>query len=223
MRLLLVEDDQFFGRVLSDFLCEADYVVDWLQDGNEAELALKMHEYDLMLLDLGLPGKTGMDILKSVRTKNHKLPVLIISGQESETTRIKGLDWGADDFLVKPFSQDELRARIGAILRRSSRTTELLITHGLLSLDLSSHEVIFNGKHFSLPRREFVILRTLLSRRGTVMTKRQIEDKLYGWDSEVSSNAVDVHVYQLRKKFGPDIIHTLRGVGYKIPLLQACS
>lgn len=223
MRLLLVEDDQFFGEIFSDYLSKAGYVVDWLKDGSEAELAVKMCEYDLLLLDLGLPRRAGMDILKAIRINNSKLPVLIISGQESVEARVQGLDSGADDFLVKPFTQDELMARIRAILRRSSRATDSIITHGLLSLDLDSHEVSFGGKLVDLPRREFAMLKTLLNQRGKVMAKQQIEDKLYGWDSEVASNAIDVHIHQLRKKFGSDLIHTLRGVGYKIPLPHVCS
>ncbi|OBV37965.1 response regulator transcription factor [Janthinobacterium psychrotolerans] len=216
MRLLLVEDDPMIGESLVDGLRGESYAVDWVRDGREAGLALDGFDYDLMLLDLGLPGLQGMDVLRAARQRGADLPVLIITARDGTPARVAGLDAGADDYLVKPFDLDELLARLRALLRRRGGRTRSVIEHGGLILDLASHEATFDGVPVKLARREFSVLRALLDQPGKVITKSQFEEKLYGWDSEVESNTVDVYIYQLRKKFGAQFIQTVRGVGYKI-------
>ena len=216
MRLLLVEDDPMIGESLVDGLHGESYAVDWVRDGREAQLALDGFGYDLMLLDLGLPGMQGMDVLRAARQRGADLPVLIITARDGTAARVAGLDAGADDYLVKPFDLDELLARLRALLRRRSGRTRSVIGHGGVMLDLASHEATFDGVPVKLARREFSVLRALLDIPGKVITKSQFEEKLYGWDSEVESNTVDVYIYQLRKKFGARFIQTVRGVGYKI-------
>nr|WP_207393435.1 response regulator transcription factor [Duganella aceris] len=217
VRLLLVEDDPMIGESIEDGLRGENYAVDWVRDGRDAELALGGVDYDLMLLDLGLPGKQGMDVLRTARTRGADLPVLIITARDGTPARVEGLDAGADDYLVKPFDLDELLARIRALLRRRVSRTRSVIEHGGLRLDLASHEVTFGGEAVKLSAREFSVLRALLDNPGSVVSKSQLEEKLYGWNTEVESNTVDVYVHHLRKKFGADFIKNVRGVGYKIP------
>lgn len=218
MRLLLVEDDPMIGESLGEGLRAECYAIDWVRNGQDAELALAGFAYDLMLLDLGLPGKQGMEVLRATRARGGDLPVLIITARDGTPARVEGLDAGADDYLVKPFDMDELLARVRALLRRRVSRTRSVIVHGALTLDLASHEATFEGEPVKLPPRAFALLRILLDHPGVVLSKRQLEDKLYAWDSEVESNTVDVYIYQLRKKFGADFIKTVRGVGYKLPL-----
>ncbi|MFS2002252.1 response regulator [Duganella sp. CT11-25] len=217
MRLLLVEDDPMIGESIEDGLRGENYAVDWVRDGRDAELALAGVDYDLMLLDLGLPGKQGMDVLRATRRRGADLPVLIITARDGTPARVEGLDAGADDYLVKPFDLDELLARIRALLRRRVSRTRSVIEHGALRLDLASHEATFAGEQVKLSAREFSVLRVLLDNPGSVVSKSQLEEKLYGWNNEVESNTVDVYVHHLRKKFGADFIKNVRGVGYKIP------
>jgi DNA-binding response OmpR family regulator len=216
MRLLLVEDDPMIGESIEEGLRGESYAVDWVRDGSAVELALSGFAYDLMLLDLGLPGKQGMDVLRSVRARGDDLPVLIITARDGTPARVEGLDAGADDYLVKPFDLDELLARIRALLRRRVNRTRSLIEHGSLKLDLASHEATLDGQPVKLSAREFSVLRALLDNPGSVVSKSQLEEKLYGWNAEVESNTVDVYVHHLRKKLGPDFIKNVRGVGYKI-------
>lgn len=218
MRLLLVEDDPMIGESIVEGLRGENYAIDWVRDGRDAELALKTVDYDLMLLDLGLPGKQGMEVLLTARKRGADLPVLIITARDGTPARVAGLDAGADDYLVKPFDLDELLARIRALLRRRVNRTRSVIEHGALMLDLASHEVTFAGEPVKLSAREFSVLRALLDNPGSVVSKSQLEEKLYGWNSEVESNTVDVYVHHLRKKFGTDFIKNVRGVGYKIPV-----
>ncbi|MYM35204.1 response regulator [Duganella sp. FT50W] len=220
MRLLLVEDDPMIGESIVEGLRGENYAVDWVRDGRDAELALAGVDYDLMLLDLGLPGKQGMDVLRSTRKRGADLPVLIITARDGTPARVAGLDAGADDYLVKPFDLDELLARIRALLRRRVNRTRSVIEHGALTLDLASHEATFEGEPVKLSAREFSVLRALLDNPGSVVSKSQLEEKLYGWNSEVESNTVDVYVHHLRKKFGTDFIKNVRGVGYKIPAAE---
>nr|WP_267874235.1 response regulator transcription factor [Duganella alba] len=215
--MLLVEDDPMIGESIVDGLRGENYAVDWVRDGRDAELALGGVAYDLMLLDLGLPGKQGMEVLRSARTRGDDLPVLIITARDGTPARVEGLDAGADDYLVKPFDLDELLARIRALLRRRVNRTRSVVEHGGLTLDLASHEVSFAGEQVKLSAREFSVLRALLDNPGSVVSKSQLEEKLYGWNTEVESNTVDVYVHRLRKKFGADFIKNVRGVGYKIP------
>jgi two-component system OmpR family response regulator/two-component system response regulator QseB len=217
VRLLLVEDDPMIGESIEDGLRGENYAVDWVRDGRDAELALGGIAYDLMLLDLGLPGKQGMDVLRTARKRGDDLPVLIITARDGTPARVEGLDAGADDYLVKPFDLDELLARIRALLRRRVSRTRSVIEHGALTLNLASHEATFAGEQVKLSAREFSVLRALLDNPGSVVSKSQLEEKLYGWNNEVESNTVDVYVHHLRKKFGADFIKNVRGVGYKIP------
>ncbi|WP_426076158.1 response regulator [Janthinobacterium sp. PSPC3-1] len=216
MRLLLVEDDPMIGESMVDGLRGECYAVDWVRNGADVAFAMKEHAYDLLLLDLNLPGKNGMDILRSTRAAGADLPVLIISAREGTMARVAGLDAGADDYLAKPFDLDELLARIRALLRRRSAHAGTMLVFGDLALDLASREVTFHGESVKLGRREFTVLHALLDKPGTVVSKRQFEDKLYSWDQAIESNTVDVYIYQLRKKFGTDFIQTVRGVGYRL-------
>ncbi|MBC3918352.1 response regulator transcription factor [Undibacterium sp. CY18W] len=216
MRLLLVEDDPMIGESIQEGLRGENYAVDWVRDGRDADLAMIGVDYDLLLLDLGLPGKEGLDVLQGLRARGADMPVLIITARDSTSSRIQGLDGGADDYLVKPFDLDEMLARVRALLRRRVARTHSVIQHGSLVLNLASHEVTFDGAQVHLSAREFSVLRALLDNPGSVVTKSQLEEKLYGWNSEVESNAVDVYVHHLRKKFGTALIKNVRGVGYKI-------
>ncbi|NVM79086.1 DNA-binding response OmpR family regulator [Duganella sp. SG902] len=216
MRLLLVEDDPMIGESIEEGLRGESYAVDWVRNGREVELALAGVAYDLMLLDLGLPGKQGMEVLRATRARGDDLPVLIITARDGTPARVEGLDAGADDYLVKPFDLDELLARIRALLRRRVSRTRSIIEHGSLRLDLASHEATLAGQPVKLSAREFSVLRALLDNPGSVVSKAQLEEKLYGWNAEVESNTVDVYVHHLRKKFGSDFIKNVRGVGYKI-------
>jgi DNA-binding response OmpR family regulator len=217
LRLLLVEDDPMIGESIEEGLRGESYAVDWVRDGPAADLALAAFTYDLLLLDLGLPGKQGMDVLRTLRVAGDDLPVLIITARDGTPARVAGLDAGADDYLVKPFDLDELLARIRALLRRRVARTRSVIVHGAVTLDLASHDVFLHGQPVKLSSREFSVLRALLDNPGSVVSKAQLEEKLYGWNSEVESNTVDVYVHHLRKKFGADFIKNVRGVGYKIP------
>ena len=204
------------GESIGDGLRSDSYAVDWVRDGAAVELATAGVAYDLLLLDLGLPGKQGMDVLRSLRARGSDTPVLIISARDGTPARVAGLDAGADDYLVKPFDLDELLARVRALLRRRVARTRSMIVHGALTLDLASHDVTFDGEPVRLSAREFSVLRALLDSPGTVVSKSQLEEKLYGWNAEVESNTVDVYVHHLRKKFGADFIKNVRGVGYKV-------
>nr|WP_260048753.1 response regulator transcription factor [Pseudoduganella aquatica] len=214
--MLLVEDDPMIGDSIVDGLHGESYAVDWVRNGHDAELAMAAQGYDALLLDLGLPGKEGMDVLHALRTRGVDTPVLIISARDGSAARVAGLDAGADDFLVKPFDLEELLARIRALLRRRVSRSRSVIEHDGLTLDLASHEARFNGAVVKLSAREFALLRVLLDSPGSVVSKRELEEKLYGWNTEVESNTVDVYVHHLRKKFGADFIKNVRGVGYKV-------
>lgn len=219
MRLLLVEDDPMIGESMADGLRGESYVVDWIRSGSGVALAMAEQPHDLLLLDLNLPGKNGMDILRSVRATGADLPVLIISARDGTMARLAGLAAGADDYLVKPFDLDELLARIRALLRRRSAHAGTMIVYGDLTLDLASHEVMFHGASIRLSPREFAVLRALLEKPGTIVSKRQFEEQLHRWGPATENHAVDIYIYQLRKKFGAQFIQTVRGVGYKIRLL----
>ncbi|HEY1147977.1 MAG TPA: response regulator transcription factor [Pseudoduganella sp.] len=216
MRLLLVEDDPMIGDSIEGGLLAENYAVDWVRDGAGAELALSTQAYDLVLLDLGLPRKQGMDVLRGLRSRGLDVPVLIVTARDSTADRVQGLDAGADDYLVKPFDLDELLARIRALLRRRVSRTTSIIRHGRVVLDLASHEASIDGAAVTLSAREFAVLRALLDEPGTVVAKSVLEEKLYGWNAEVESNTIDVYVHHLRKKFGQAFIQTVRGVGYKV-------
>ena len=214
MRLLLVEDDAMIGDSLQKGLRHEGYVVDWVQDGAAAEAALVTEPYAMVLLDLGLPRKDGFAVLEGLRKRKNRLPVLILTARDAVTDRVKGLDLGADDYLVKPFSLDELAARIRAVMRRNAGRAEPLISFGGLTLDPSARKVTCRGRQVSLSAREFSLLEALLDRPGKALSRAQLEERLYGWGEEVASNSVEVHVHNLRKKLGEDAIRTVRGVGF---------
>jgi two-component system response regulator QseB len=216
MRLLLVEDDPMIGESMEEILRRANYAVDWVRDGNSADLALAGQAYDLILLDLGLPGRRGLDVLRTYRGSGGDTPVLIVTARDASADRVEGLDAGADDYVVKPFDVDEFNARVRALLRRRGGRTQSSITHGDLTVDLASHEVTLAGEPLHLSAREFSLLRALLDTPGSVMSKAQLEEKIYGWGEEVESNAIDVYVHHLRKKLGASFIRNVRGVGYKL-------
>jgi len=217
MRLLLVEDDPMIGESVRKGMRQDGFAVDWVQDGRAAELALETNPYDALLLDLGLPRKAGLEVLAALRRRGNPIPVLVLTARDAVADRVKGLDAGADDYLVKPFDLEELAARIRALLRRKSGRADPVIQVGNLVLNPATHEVSLNGKPVSLSAREFGLLHSLLERPGTVLTRAQIEEKLYGWDHEVGSNTVEVYVHALRRKLGANVIRNVRGVGYMVP------
>lgn len=216
MRLLLVEDDRLLGEGIEMGLKQQAYIVDWLQDGEAAVLAIMHEEYDAVVLDIGLPRKNGIEVLNEIRRKGKTVPVLILTALDAIEDRVAGLDAGADDYLTKPFDLNELYARIRALIRRSSGRAEAKIIHADLELDPASHQVNFSGKPVDLSRREYTVLLELMENRGRVLSRRQLEQGLYGLGEEVESNAVEVHVHHIRKKIDSKLIRTVRGVGYII-------
>ena len=216
MRILLVEDDAMIGESVQEGLHSENYAVDWVRDGRGAALALDNQVYDLVLLDLGLPKKQGLDVLADYRKRGGDAPVLILTARDATPDRVKGLDAGADDYLVKPFDLDELFARVRALLRRHAGRAQPDISHAGLTLDPASHEAMFQGQALALSAREFALLQALLDPPGRVLSLAQLEEKLYGWNEEIESNTVEVYIHRLRKKLGADFIRNVRGVGYKV-------
>jgi two-component system response regulator QseB len=216
MRLLLVEDDVMIGAGIRTGLRQEDFVVDWVQDGRAAELALAAEAYAAVLLDLGLPRKDGFAVLEGLRRRKNRVPVLIITARDAVADRVKGLNEGADDYLVKPFDLNELAARIRAVLRRQAGRAEPRVTFGRLTLDPAARRVTQAGREVPVSAREFALLEALLHRPGAALSRAQLEERIYGWGEEVASNSVEVHVHNLRKKLGDATIRTVRGVGYAI-------
>ena len=217
MRILIVEDDPMIGAGIRTGLRQDGYTADWARDGNSAEVAVATNEYDAILLDLGLPGRSGLELLAQWRRKRNTVPILIITAKDSVEDRIAGLDTGADDYLVKPFDLNELAARLRALLRRRSGRATPVIEHGPLHLDPATHEVRLNGTAVKLSGREFALLHALLQVPGVPLSRSQLEDRLYGWEEEIGSNAVEVHIHALRRKIGSELIRNVRGVGYMVP------
>lgn len=217
MRILLVEDDPELGDGLTVGLRQAGFAVDWLRDGNSADQALQGESFDFVVLDLGLPRLSGMEVLNRARGRGQDMPILILTARDATGDKVSGLDAGADDYLVKPIDLDELTARIRALTRRSAGRAAPLLTHGELSIDLAAHRVTLAGQEIELSSREFSLLQMLLESAGRVLTRTQLEQSLYGWRDEPDSNALEVHIHHLRKKLGSELIRTLRGVGYTIP------
>jgi len=216
MRLLLVEDDPMIGEAIRAGLKRDGFAVDWVHEAAAAARALGSEPFEVVLLDLGLPGGDGLGFLRTLRARGQSLPVLIITARDAIADRVAGLDAGADDYLTKPFDLDELAARLRALLRRKSGRTSPQIEHLGVVLDPAAHRVTRDGVEVALSPREFALLQLLLERPGTILSRAQLEERLYGWGEEVESNAIEVHVHGLRRKLGAQFILTVRGVGYRV-------
>ncbi len=216
MRILLVEDDPSLGETLQSWLQLDGYTVDWLRRGDQADTALHTHDYQCVLLDRGLPGIPGDRVLTALRARNAGVPVIIITARDTPADRVDGLDMGADDYLVKPFDLHELSARIRALLRREARQPAPILRHGGLELDPAGKHVRQDGAAVPLTAREFAILHALMLRRNRVLSRGQLEEILYGWGEEVESNAIEVHICNLRRKLGAELISTVRHHGYSL-------
>lgn len=216
MRILLIEDDAMIGRAVQRGLAEAGFAIDWVADGRTAELSLANGVYDLAILDLGLPKMDGMAILAALRARGNSMPVLIASARDDVRDRIKGLEAGADDYVLKPFDLDELVARVRALLRRHVGSGVPLLKVGKLLLDPVRKLVSRDGESIELSAREFAVLETLMQRPGSVLSREQLEESIYGWGEEIGSNAIEVHLHHLRRKLGAATIRNVRGVGYRV-------
>ncbi|KKD01068.1 MULTISPECIES: response regulator [Photobacterium] len=216
MRILLIEDDMMLGESMVASLSRRGYTVDWLQHGLGVELALKTENFLAVILDLTLPDIDGLQVLRQIRRAGHQLPVMILTARDGIDDRVKGLDGGADDYLVKPFALEELLARLRVMIRRLSGSTETEIQLGELTLSLLNNDVSFRGQPVKLTRNEFKILSTLVTQAGRVMSKDKLQQALHGWDDTASDNAIEVHIHNIRKKLGSPVIKNIRGVGYII-------
>ena len=217
MRVLLVEDDPMIGKSVQQGLRQDGYTVDWLRDGEAAELALATTPYEMLLLDLGLPRKSGLELLARLRGSDNRIPVLVITARDSVADRIAGLDAGADDYVIKPFDLDELAARMRAVLRRHAGRADPVITLGDLRMNPATHELTQSGQPVPLSARELALLQALLEQPGVPLSRARLEERLYGWGEEIESNAVEVYIHSLRRKLGAERIKNIRGVGYLIP------
>lgn len=217
MRILLAEDDPQLGDGLMVGLRQGGFAVDWVRDGAAADHALQSEDFDLLVLDLGLPRLTGMEVLRRMRGRGQTLPVLILTARDATGDKVDGLDGGADDYLVKPIDLDELAARIRALARRAAGRAAPVLCLGPVALDPAARSVTLAGAPVELSARELAVLQVLLENAGRVLTRSQIEQSIYGWRDEPDSNALEVHIHHLRKKLGSDFIRTLRGVGYTVP------
>jgi len=220
MRILVVEDDPLLADGLQAGLKQAGFDADRAQDGVEADLALRSHSYVAVLLDLGLPRLDGLALLKRLRARSDRVPVLILTARDAIDQRIQGLDSGADDYVVKPVDLGELAARLRALVRRSKGEAASILEAGELRLDPAAREVIFRGRPVELQPREFAMLQELMLNAGRVLSRDQLVERLYAWGEEIESNAIEVHVHHLRRKLAPDLIRTIRGVGYLLPRPQ---
>lgn len=220
MRVLIAEDDPMIGLAVMNGLKDAGYAVDWLRDGIDSEHALMQGCYDLALLDLGLPRRDGLDILRSLRRANNDVPIVVITARDAIGDRVAGLDNGADDYLVKPFELDELLARMRVVVRRRVGRGSPEIRHGALVLDPVKREVRFRGAPVELSGREFAILQTLAQEPGAVVSRDKFEEAVYGWGQEIESNCVEVYLHHLRRKLDPGLIRNVRGVGYRLALVD---
>jgi DNA-binding response OmpR family regulator len=218
VRVLVIEDDAMIGRNLVRGLQNQGMAVDWVTSGidGKAALSAEKEEHTLVLLDLGLPGVSGLEVLRHARQTGKLVPILVITAKDGLSDRIAGLDLGADDYIVKPFEFDELLARIRAVMRRLHGQAQSQIFSGEISLDLATHEVEYKQIKHLLPAREFAVLRALMQRPGMILSRSQIEQQIYGWGEEVESNAVDVLIHSIRKRFDRDIIRNVRGAGWMV-------
>lgn len=217
MRLLVIEDDVMIGEAMLELLHAENYAVDWVQDGIAADAALLAFPYDLVVLDLGLPKRDGLAVLRALRDRRDRVPVLIATARDAVQDRVAGLDAGADDYVIKPFAFDELLARVRSLLRRAAEHPAPIHRHKDVFLNPATREARLEGVPVALSAREWAVLGALLLRPGAVLSRRQLEDKLYGWGEEISSNAVEVYIHGLRKKLGSDLIRNVRGLGYCVP------
>lgn len=217
MRILLVEDDTMIGEVVLDALRREDHAVDWVRDGVQADTALATTEYDLLLLDLGLPRKDGLAVLRSLRARGQRLPVLIATARDAVAERVAGLDAGADDYIVKPYDLHELLARVRALVRRAHGRAEPAYEWGDVRIVPATREATRAGRPVQLSAREWAVLEPLIARPGRVLSRQQLEDKLYAWGEEISSNAVEVYIHGVRRKLGAGLIENVRGLGYLVP------
>ena len=220
MRVLLVEDDRMIAEAVRTALQQDGHTVDWMRDGASASAALAASPFDIALLDLGLPRRGGLEVLREARGRGNSTPVIIITARDDVQSRIAGLDSGADDYLVKPFDLDELAARMRSVLRRGAGRADPVIEHAGIRLNPATREVSFRGSPVQLSAREYAVLEALLLRPGAILSRAQLEDRLYGWGGEIESNAVEVYIHSLRRKLDSDTIRTVRGVGYCVPKLD---
>lgn len=217
MRVLLVEDDRMIGEAVEQALKDAKYAVDWVRDGLTAINTIEHQTYDLVLLDLGLPKKDGFDVLRSIRGRGNSVSLLIMTARDATRDRIQGLDLGADDYIVKPFEMGELLARMRAVSRRKGGNAGPILTNGIITLDPVTHEATANDNIITLTGREFTVLQALLMRPGAILSRTELDDRIYGWNEEIESNVVEFMISSLRKKLGSkDLIKNIRGVGWMV-------
>ncbi|MDD2341336.1 MAG: response regulator transcription factor [Tolumonas sp.] len=217
MRVLLVEDDRMIGEAVEQALKDAKYAVDWVRDGLTAVNTIEHQTYDIVLLDLGLPKKNGFEVLRTIRGRGNSVSLLIMTARDATHDRIQGLDLGADDYIVKPFEMGELLARMRAVSRRKGGTAGPILTNGIITLDPVTHEAMANGNTNTLTGREFTVLQALLMRPGAILSRTELEDRIYGWNEEIESNVVEFMISSLRKKLGSkDLIKNVRGVGWMV-------
>ena len=216
MRVLLVEDDRMIGTAVKQALKDATYAVDWVRDGQEALFSIDGQTYDLVLLDLGLPKKDGLEVLRSIRSRNNPIPIIIMTARDALEDRLLGLDGGADDYVQKPFEMAELLARMRAVVRRKGGASGPVLSNGVITLDPVTREATVAGVTTLLSGREFSLLQALLIRPGAILSRGELEDRIYGWGEEVESNAVEFLIHSLRKKLGSSAIKNVRGVGWLV-------
>jgi DNA-binding response OmpR family regulator len=217
MRILLIEDDPMVGEGLARALHNSGMSVDWVVNGFDGEEALTNGGHALVLLDLGIPGKSGMELLAQQRTSGNRIPIIVLTARDAVDNRVTGLDLGADDYVLKPFAVRELIARINAVMRRQGGAARPLLETAEIRLDLANHEVTYRDTTVMLPAREFALLRALMGHPDSILSRAQLEERLYGWGEEVESNAIDVLIHSVRKKLGKDIIRNVRGAGWMVP------
>ncbi len=217
MKLLLIEDDRMIGWALHRGLSDEGYTVDWLDDGDGSVVACSERQYDVAILDLGLPNRDGLQVLAELRRMGNTLPIVVVTARESVADRIKGLNTGADDYICKPFDFDELLARLRAVVRRRAGQAVTILEYRDLTINAATRQVTYQGRLLNLSAKEFALLEILVQRPGVVIARAQLYDQLYGWDQDVESNTVEVYVHSLRRKLGHEFIENVRSVGYRIP------